>query len=249
MRIENKEDAQRLVCKKFWIVAKIIWGENCVNCSFIDVCSHSRRAFNVNLPLLRSTKPFILNMQKDLKQWWQRNYLLFIQGNGKEDKFSITCGEDVNDMFYNPQFECEKSLKIQATPPQSQSCLIVQWRKIWLVLLSRKNHQITKQKMMIFLEGFHWSSECVWFQQKSKTSIIQRKMNTWLIQREREWVNNIANQKITRDLKKWNQKLWCYKEVFHWIRWPEQFQWKSKRNIIQFRKKTHGCFRKKVWGK
>ncbi len=44
-------------------------------------------------------------MQKDLKQWCHENYHLFIEGNGKQDKLSMCCGEDVNNMFYNTLIE------------------------------------------------------------------------------------------------------------------------------------------------
>ena len=55
--------------------------------------------------MMRSTKPFLLNMRKELKQWCHENYHLFIEGIGKQDKLSIGCGEDVNQMFYNPLFQ------------------------------------------------------------------------------------------------------------------------------------------------
>ncbi len=44
-------------------------------------------------------------MQKDSKQWCHENYRLFIEGYRKQDKPSIGCGKDVNQMFYNPLFQ------------------------------------------------------------------------------------------------------------------------------------------------
>ncbi len=57
---------------------------------------------------MKLTKQFLLNMQEDLKQWCHENYLLFIEGNRKQDKPSIGCGEDVKNMFCNPLFEFGK---------------------------------------------------------------------------------------------------------------------------------------------
>ncbi len=54
---------------------------------------------------MRSTKPILLNIQKDLKQLCHENYHLFIEGKGKQNKPSIGYGEDVNNIIYNPLFE------------------------------------------------------------------------------------------------------------------------------------------------
>ncbi len=39
-----------------------------VNTVFIGACNYTRRTFGANLPQMGSTKLFLLNMQKDLKQ-------------------------------------------------------------------------------------------------------------------------------------------------------------------------------------
>ncbi len=104
-KIDNADNTWRLICKNIGMVEDVTPDGNCGYHSCIGACNHTTRKFGVDLPQMRSTKLFLLNMQKDLKQWCHENYHLFIEGNGKQDKISSDCGEDVNNMFYGPLFE------------------------------------------------------------------------------------------------------------------------------------------------
>ncbi len=109
-KIDNADDAWRWICGNIWIVQEVTRGGNCWYHSFIGACKHTRSTFGVNLPDMRSTKQFLLNTWKDLKQLYNENCNIFIEGNGKQDKPSFGCREDVNNMFYNPLFEFDKFL-------------------------------------------------------------------------------------------------------------------------------------------
>ncbi len=102
---ENSEDAWYQIHENIGVVQDITGDGNCGYHSFIGLCNQTRRTFGVNIPQMRSTKQFLLNVQKDLKKWCHENHHLFIEDNGKQDNLSIGYGKDFNNMFYNPLFE------------------------------------------------------------------------------------------------------------------------------------------------
>ena len=105
IKIDNENDTREWIRENIGIIEEVTGDGNCGYRSFIGACNHTRKTFDVDLPKMRSTKQFLLDMRKDLKQGCHNNYHLFIEGNRKQDKPSIGCGEDVNNMFYNPLFE------------------------------------------------------------------------------------------------------------------------------------------------
>ncbi len=106
-KIENEDKNWKWNRENIGVVQKVTGDGNCGYCSFIGACYHTRRAFGVNLPQMRSNKQALLNMWKDLKKWCHKNHHLFIEGNQNQDKMSIVFGEDV----YNPLFEFDQTLE------------------------------------------------------------------------------------------------------------------------------------------
>ncbi len=63
--------------------------------------------FKVDFPDMENLKELILNMRKDLREWYHENYHLFVSGNGIEAEPPVGCGENVIKMHYNPHFDFE----------------------------------------------------------------------------------------------------------------------------------------------
>ncbi len=67
-KIENADDAWRWIHENMGMVEDVIPDGYCGCPSFIGTCNHKRRTFEVDLPMIKASKPILFNMSNDLKQ-------------------------------------------------------------------------------------------------------------------------------------------------------------------------------------
>ncbi len=67
-KIENIDDVWRWIHENIGKVTDVTSDGDHGYQSFVGVCNHTKRTFNVNLPMMKLTKSFILTLWEDLKQ-------------------------------------------------------------------------------------------------------------------------------------------------------------------------------------